>query len=621
MHWPLDSVRTSNGARDPQALLQQPTSVLLGVSDAAATALRDIDIVTVFDLATSELFSHARNISLLGESGEGTYSTIGKVPRDAIRDGHPLTVDQLVAAPISRLASSASTAQLDQVGHALDLGSIRDMAAWPPYRTARELLDRVYNLAPAAEPVDPGTPPDLLPATGQYPTERVQYEVLLFDSFVGEEETKPQTLIGSGQVDVAGAGAAPEGYSRPAIGGVLTYTQSWYTKSLSLGHLIHGIALGPGETTKIAVIDWARRVSTAAVESIEELELLSEELSRSRSIGEITAAVARETQRGRSAAQSEASAQQYGEARSGANLRDFDPFSSPLAFTGLMVISPGVSTSGSSLGLAFNASAASSWSTTSGQRNVGASLAQDIVDRTHQAAHSARNRRASIVREVSQQESESVSTRTLTNYNHMHALTIEYYEVVQLYRTVVELSKADRCLFVPMRPLDFRDTKVIDRYRAALIGAALSPVMREALELPAATIPVRAPAVLSSELQAGDVDGGAVDTLSPDKWLARDIGSAFAATGGQTRVRKCWRWNVRWLLRGPHGRVGERLGRDEDGTEHPEGQSRARHRHRRGDLRERHRTGPGVPRRSVDAAGSGRRGQGHRPSHSQGQPG
>jgi hypothetical protein len=28
---------------------------------------------------------------------------------------------------------------------AADIVSIRDLAAWPPYQTARELLDRVYN--------------------------------------------------------------------------------------------------------------------------------------------------------------------------------------------------------------------------------------------------------------------------------------------------------------------------------------------------------------------------------------------------------------------------------------------------------------------------------------------
>jgi hypothetical protein len=57
-------------------------------------------------------------------------------------------------------------------------------------------------------------------------------------------------------------------------------------------------------------------------------------------------------------------------------------------------------------------------------------MSQNIADSTHQAANAARNRRASVVREVSEAESERISTRTLTNYNHMHALSVQYYEVV-----------------------------------------------------------------------------------------------------------------------------------------------------------------------------------------------
>ena len=45
-----------------------------------------------------------------------------------------------------------------------------------------------------------------------------------------------------------------------------------------------------------------------------------------------------------------------------------------------------------------------------------------------------RNRRASLVKEISETEHEQVSTRILANYNHMHALTVQYYEVIEVYR-------------------------------------------------------------------------------------------------------------------------------------------------------------------------------------------
>jgi hypothetical protein len=546
----IDLVRAPHRGLDPAAILQRPVSILLGVSQAAHDLLGQVGISTVLDLASSVLFANAREICLLAENGQGRFSAIGRVPKDMLRSGNELSLPELVSAPISTLASSVSSAKMDELADALDVNSVYELGIWPPYRTACELFNRVYN--PMAGPgiFDPGTPSDLLPANGQYPTERVQYEVLLFDEFVEKSNPKPlpmpgyggrifgttppyaeplHTLGDDGPLDVTRYLSDSVGYERPAIGGLLTFTQSWYTKGLSLGHLIHGIALGPGETTKIAMIDWARRVLTSATEGIGETEQLFSDLSRARSLGEITRAVAQETQEGRSAARSEASATQRGEAAGAAQLRD--PGFSQGSFT-----SPGVSTSGSSFGSSIGSSEATSWSTSSGQREIGASLAQDIVDRTHQEAHSARNRRASIVREVSQQESESISTRTLTNYNHMHSLTIEYYEVVQLYRTVVELSKADRCIFIPMKLVDFRNLNLIDRYRTALAGAALSPIVREVLDLPAATTRIQAPAIQTAQLSVAETNSSSIENLPQDRWIAQDIYSAQAASGGQIRV-------------------------------------------------------------------------------------
>ena len=89
-------------------------------------------------------------------------------------------------------------------------------------------------------------------------------------------------------------------------------------------------------------------------------------------------------------------------------------------------------------------------------------MSQKVMDSTQQAASSTRDRRASLVMEVSESEHESVSTRILANYNHMHALTIQYYEVIEIYRVMVDLTQVERCLFVPMkRGADERDHPTI----------------------------------------------------------------------------------------------------------------------------------------------------------------
>jgi hypothetical protein len=51
------------------------------------------------------------------------------------------------------------------------------------------------------------------------------------------------------------------------------------------------------------------------------------------------------------------------------------------------------------------------FSSTFGNREVSSQTMQKINDRTHQYAHDSRNRRASVVKEVSQSEHENVSTR------------------------------------------------------------------------------------------------------------------------------------------------------------------------------------------------------------------
>jgi hypothetical protein len=466
-----DYLKTGHISLEPREVLQKPPSVLLGVTALAEEQLKNLQIYTVFDLALSGIFSNATKLVQSSLDATNTFTKYGAVPADIVDSSVAGTnVASLMLEDIDVLAGVGFNIG-PMLAQALDVKTIRDLAFWPPYLAAQAIYNSIFN--PEREPeFNREAPADLVPKSGEYPTERVQYEVLLFDEFVGGLGAALRALGTDGALDISQLLSNEEGYQRPAIGGVLTFTQSWYTKGLSLGSLIHGVALAPGESTKIAVIDWSRKTRTSSTENITESELLDSDLSRSRAINEITSAVAKETQRGESAAHSSATATQIGTATGSAGFRSpFDPSS----FGGTAA---GVETSGTSTGFSTGITDATSWSTSSGERDIDATLSQKIVDSTHQASHSARNRRASIVREVSQQESESISTRTLTNYNHMHALTVEYYEVVQLYQTVVELSKADRCLFVPMKLIDFHDPAIRSRFRAVLGGFGLIPEVR-----------------------------------------------------------------------------------------------------------------------------------------------
>jgi hypothetical protein len=354
----------------------------------------------------------------------------------------------LAEQPLSILRGIADAGAL---GAALDVATVRELASWPPYLAAKAILALAFFPEEAAG-FDPEAPDDLLPKSGVYPTERVFYRRLVLDAVAPTDGA--QALESAEAIDLTAAlGAAAGGFRRLATGALLSFSQSWFAQGLTLGQLLHSTSLAPGESTRIAMIDWSRRSSASASEQISEAEQLSNTQTHSRSISEVTRATAKEFQTGSSTSSTTSTTEQGGAAL-GFEL-------GPIAFGG--------SASGST-----TTTEAMSASSSFGSRDLAASYAQNINDRSQQNASSVRNRRASIVREVSQSEHEEISTRVVTNYNHMHALTVQYYEVVQAFRVTTQLEQAERCLFVPLQLLEFRDEKVVERWREVLARAALS---------------------------------------------------------------------------------------------------------------------------------------------------
>ena len=154
---------------------------------------------------------------------------------------------------------------------------------------------------------------------------------------------------------------------------LLTFNQSWFMQGVTLGHLLHSMALAAGESTRIAVVDWSRKTSAGQTEQIGETEDLSQDTSRNRSISEVTEAVAREAQEGFSKTSGSSTTKQAG------------------ASAGISIGPFGGGVSGS---VAKTNTSAESYATSSGSREVGASMLQNVNDRTHQQAHAARTRRA-----------------------------------------------------------------------------------------------------------------------------------------------------------------------------------------------------------------------------------
>lgn len=315
---------------------------------------------------------------------------------------------------------------------------------------------------------DHEAPADLIPSSGELAVERIFYTSVYLDKVDGEDEALDglDDLASSGGLDI-GASVRPErmnvGYTRPATGVILTTGQSWYAKGVALGQLLHSVALAPGESTRIAVVDWSRRTRAGTTETISEEDALSQSSQQARSISEITSSVASEQQQGASMAGASAASMQA------------------TSFAGMVMPFVG---GGNTLSQTLSFSTATNVSRTSGTRSLAADATQRIANSTQQYATASRTRRASIVREVFQGESEQITTRVITNYNHMHALSIQYYEVVQVYRVETRPARAERVLFIPMKPVDFADVRVVEHYRPVLARAARSEAARQLFNAP-----------------------------------------------------------------------------------------------------------------------------------------
>ncbi|MBD0695437.1 hypothetical protein BG452_03895 [Streptomyces sp. CBMA123] len=292
--------------------------------------------------------------------------------------------------------------------------------------------------------MDGATPKDLLPTTGNYPTEIVRYQSVVLTDIPNAKPARKLT----GAIDL-GEENLPF-YDRPAEGMVVTTEQSWSAQGVTLGRLLHSLALAPGESTKVAVVDWQNTTKATGTEKTTEADTLSSTTDQNRSISEVANAIAREEQYG------DSSAAQRSKSSSGGGSIGLAGF-----FGGI----------GANWSASENSAFSTAVSRSTGVKTVADEASQRISARTQQLATAARSRNMTVVRETSQSEKDQVMTRVVTNYNHMHAMSVQYYEVVQVYSVTTKPTKLERCLFIPLQELTFTYSS-LQRYKEVLASVA-----------------------------------------------------------------------------------------------------------------------------------------------------
>lgn len=221
----------------------------------------------------------------------------------------------------------------------------------------------------------------------------------------------------------------------PMHGELLRYSQFWRPIGYSLGDILYSLAMAPCESTKIAVIDWSRSEQGTREEGISATESLEHQQVRDRTIDEIVSATLNEYQGG---------------AAAGAGV-------------------------GGYYGVAFGAGVGTSHSW--GSRSLDAGSSQALTDTVSQISVSMRGLRSTVVRQATENESDSVQTRSVRNHNRHHALTVQYHEVLRHYEVWTEFVEKIKLILLPFALFRF-DRVLVMRFRMILQPALLDVGLR-----------------------------------------------------------------------------------------------------------------------------------------------
>ncbi|CAN7595413.1 hypothetical protein LJR255_004376 [Pararhizobium sp. LjRoot255] len=265
----------------------------------------------------------------------------------------------------------------------------------------------------------------------------------------------------------SGRGEPPRFFELPGFSGKMrlgfnvNYQSEWFPVGHSLGQIAYSLPLAPGEKMKIAVVDWARHDAAKRSEQTTEKEDLQHAALRDRTLTEAVQMVVKESQSG-------SSFMAGGALSAGAGI--------PIG-----PVSMGV-------GGAFGVGGASTDS--EGMRSVVGDTTQKISDAFHQASSAQRELNSTVVVQADQAEAAEARTRIVANYNHSHALTILYYEVLQHHRVLTKPASVRPAIFLKHEatPFDFSlsaepDYTLIERYMGEIAANLLDESLRGCLEV------------------------------------------------------------------------------------------------------------------------------------------
>ena len=230
-------------------------------------------------------------------------------------------------------------------------------------------------------------------------------------------------------IDPTGTFTADENVPMAAtlgLGYVLWMSQQWQFRGLGLGDLVYSLPLAPGEQTEVAVFE---RTDTAQVF---ESESFSEQQASQQSAQSDTSTAATFNSA-------------FTEAASGGS--SFHADSDSWSAGGSIIIASG--------GAGGSSSSGNSNTWMQGQRDSAQNAAQTTHSSAENQAAARRSASRTGMRLAAATESDSVTTKIITNHNHTRALTMQYWQVLRMFDVTTAINGLTLTCLIPMQIVRF----------------------------------------------------------------------------------------------------------------------------------------------------------------------
>ncbi|MFZ5781190.1 MAG: hypothetical protein ACOY4R_13430, partial [Pseudomonadota bacterium] len=222
------------------------------------------------------------------------------------------------------------------------------------------------------------------------------------------------------------------------IGYTVRMHQLWIPTGLSLGDLVYSLPLAPGEQQRIAVSETTETLSVREAEAMSAEEYQQYRENADSSTAAVFNSAFNESAKGGSTMKTSTEAGSFG---GGLGVGGF--------FSGIVA----------GLGIAGGYSD----STTTGSTSSWQQASRDYVSNATQEFHAQLARQASArrsasrtsVRLASATERQEVVSKVITNHNHSHALTMQYWQVLRHFAISTKVDDVQLMCFVPLEVVSF----------------------------------------------------------------------------------------------------------------------------------------------------------------------